>query len=389
MTAFNLLLLFAGLVAAQIPASDSRNTSIPNTDTRFQMPEYRTRAEWEKRREYLRKQILFAAGLYPLPKKPAMRSLVFGRIENGDYSVEKVAIETMPGYWLGGNLYRPLGKPGRHPGIASPHGHWNYGRLENQPLASVPARGISLARRASCHDLRMVGYNDTAQTPHAFGDERKTSCGLSARSGCNSGTAFGCSIFSRPCRSGSGQIGGTGASGGATQLMMLQAVDDRIRFSAPVNMISSIMQGGSPCENAPGLRMDANNMEIGAMMAPRPMLMIAATGDWTRNTPKVEFPAVRSIYDLYDARPALESTQIERLIITIRRRGRQFTVSFRKSFCTIQRNSRKKGIRIEKLQDMLVWQGRSLPRGRSISMACGKRGRRWERRRSPRLRNRP
>ena len=43
-------------------------------------------------------------------------------------------------------------------------------------------------------------------------------------------------------------------------------------------------------------------------MAPKPMLMVAATGDWTRNTPKEEFPAMKAIYDLYgkgDPRPGL------------------------------------------------------------------------------------
>src|SRR5262249_37362781 len=95
------------------------------------------------------------------------------------------------------------------------------------------------------------------------------------------------------------RIGATGASGGATQTMMIAAVDDRIRFAAPANMVSFIMQGGSLCENAPGLRFDTNNVGIAAMMAPRPMIMTAATGDWTRNMLQEEYPAVRAIYDLY------------------------------------------------------------------------------------------
>jgi dienelactone hydrolase len=364
-TALNLLLLFAGLAAAQIPASDSRNTSIPNTDTQFRMPEYRTKAQWEKRREQLRKQILFAAGLYPLPKKPKLRSLVFGRIENSDYSVEKVAIETMPGYWLGGNLYRPLGKPGKHPGIASPHGHWLYGRLENQPLASVPARGISLARQGFVvMTYDMVGYNDTAQTPHAFGEDKVDQLWSFGPLGLQLWNSIRVLDFLETLPDvDPAQLGGTGASGGATQLMMLAAVDDRIRFSAPVNMISSIMQGGSPCENAPGLRIDANNMEIGAMMAPRPMLMIAATGDWTRNTPKVEFPAVRSIYDLYDARPALETTQFDAPHNYNQASREAVYRFFSKVVLHNPAEFKEKGIRIEKLQDMLVWQGRSLPEG--------------------------
>src|SRR5207253_8579085 len=67
----------------------------------------------------------------------------------------------------GGNLYRPLGKPGKHPGVASPHGHWDYGRIENTPTVSVPARCINLARQGYVvFTYDMLGYNDTVQTPH-------------------------------------------------------------------------------------------------------------------------------------------------------------------------------------------------------------------------------
>ncbi|MEJ7709845.1 MAG: hypothetical protein WKF84_08295 [Pyrinomonadaceae bacterium] len=92
----------------QVPATDSRNVNIPHTDTHFTMPVYKTRAEWEARVRRMRTQILSAAGLLPMPEKSPLNPRIFGRIENKDYSVEKVYIETLPGYYLGGNLYRPL-----------------------------------------------------------------------------------------------------------------------------------------------------------------------------------------------------------------------------------------------------------------------------------------
>jgi dienelactone hydrolase len=300
-----LALIAAAPLLAQIPDRDARAADAPHTDTKFHMPEYKTRAEWERRADHLRKQILSAAGLLPMPEKTPLHPVVFGRIERDGYSVEKAHLETLPGYFLCGNLYRPRGRQGRFPAVASPHGHWKTGRLENTALASVPGRAINLARQGYVvFTYDMVGYNDTAQTPHIFGGRREQlwSFGPLGLQLWNSIRVVDF-LESLP-EVDKNRIAATGASGGGTQTFLLAAVDPRVKVDAPVNMLSFIMQGGSPCENAPGLRIDANNVEIGAMMAPRPMLMVSATGDWTRNTPKEEYPAIRHIYELYD-RPDL------------------------------------------------------------------------------------
>ena len=102
------------------------------------------------------------------------------------------------------------------------------------------------------------------------------------------------------------RLGVTGASGGGTQAFLLAAVDERIGYSAPVNMVSFQMQGGSRCENAPLLRIGTNNVELAAAFAPKPQLLVAATGDWTVNVPEREFPAVQSVYSLLDAESNVE-----------------------------------------------------------------------------------
>src|SRR5213594_5268813 len=107
---FVTIILCASSLIAQVPAQDSRNTYTPNTDTHFTMPEYRTLAQWEARRAQLRKQVLTAAGLAPMPERTPLRPQIFGRIAHKDYSIEKVLLETLPGFYLGGNLYRPVGK---------------------------------------------------------------------------------------------------------------------------------------------------------------------------------------------------------------------------------------------------------------------------------------
>jgi dienelactone hydrolase len=330
------------------------------------MPEYRTRAEWEARKDHLRKQILSAAGLYPLPGKTPLNPLIFGRIDNSDYSIEKVALETLPGYWLGGNLFRPIGKPGKHPAVASPHGHWTYGRLEHQPLATVPGRAINLARQGYVvFTYDMVGYTDTIQTPHEFGDQREQLWAFGPL-GLQLWNSIRVVDFLESLPEvDATKIAATGASGGGTQTFLLTAVDDRVRVSAPVNMISSIMQGGSPCENAPGLRLDTSNLEFGAMMAPRPMLMVSATGDWTRNTPKIEYPALRRIWELYDAVDKLETVQMDAPHNYNKDSREAVYRFFGKQVLALPDAAgiTEKNIRVEKLGDMMVWHARSLPAG--------------------------
>ncbi len=75
-------------------------------------------------------------------------------------------------------------------------------------------------------------------------------------------------------------------------------------------MISLHMQGGCLCENPPGLRLDLTNVEIAATIAPRPMLMVSATGDWTKETMEVEYPAVRAVYDLFGAGDQVQAVRM-------------------------------------------------------------------------------
>src|SRR5207249_4982356 len=55
-------------------------------------------------------------------------------------------------------------------------------------------------------------------------------------------------------------------------------------------------------ENAPSLRVEYSNMEFAAVPAPRPQILVAATGDWTKTTLTVEGPAIANIYRLFNAR---------------------------------------------------------------------------------------
>ncbi|MBI3271614.1 MAG: acetylxylan esterase [Planctomycetes bacterium] len=209
--------------------------------------------------------------------------------------------EGAPGLWVGANLWRPSGR-GPFPVVLHPHGHWDEGRLADDVDGSTIALLANFARRGYVGlAWDMIGYNDTRQLSHSFTSRRAelygiTILGLQLRVSL-SALEFALSLPEvDPNR-----IGVTGASGGGSQAILLAAVDERIAASAPVCMVSSTMQGGCVCENAPGLRVDASNVEIAALAAPRPQLLVSATGDWTARTPSVEFPALREVYRLHGA----------------------------------------------------------------------------------------
>ncbi len=270
--------------------------------------------EWEARAAHIRKHILVVLGLYPLPEKSPLEPRVFGRVERGGYSVEKVFLESLPGFLVCGNLYRPS-NGGPHPGVACPHGHCRRGRLENDDtaFASIPGRCINLALQGHVvFSYDMAGYNDSSQIEHReFGGRVEDLWGIGVM-GLQLWNSIRVIDFLQALPDvDPDRIGCTGASGGGTQTFMLAAVDDRVKVAAPVNMISAHMQGGCNCENQAHLRLDVNNVEIAAAMAPRPLFLVSASGDWTCNTPELEYPAIRDIYNLYNAADRVATAQVD------------------------------------------------------------------------------
>jgi dienelactone hydrolase len=325
----------AGSGAAALPPSDPRD--LPARDRRLEIrtldtprtpPVFKSRGQWEARAARLREQALAAAGLLPMPERTPLKPQIFDRLEGEGFTVEKVFFESYPRFFCTGNLYRPRGGNHRppYPGILNPHGHWSYGRLVQSPGdpggSAIPLRCVNFALQgyvSFAYD--MVGYNDSFQVPHTWGADPKGAWGLSRegeRLRLWGITLLGLQLWnslraldflaSLPDVDRE-RLAVTGASGGGTQTFLLTAVDDRVRVSAPVNMISHFMQGGCICENAPNLRIDTDNMEIGALAAPRPLLMVSAMGDWTRDTERIEYPAIASIYELFGARSKVAHRQ--------------------------------------------------------------------------------
>ena len=359
-TLFALVLVAASLEAQQPAAEAPKYRTL---DDHFPAPQVTTLEAWKPRAADLREHILASAGLLPMPAKTPLNASTFGEVTHNDYTVSKVYFESLPGFFVTGNLYRPDGS-GPFPAILSPHGHWAYGRLENTDAASVPGRAINLARQGFVvFTYDMIGYNDSRQLTHAFGGKREHLWGLSL-----AGLQLWNSIRGIDFLQGlpyvkKDAIGATGASGGGTQTFLVAAVDDRIAVSAPVNMISLHMQGGCLCENLPGLRLDANNVELAGAIAPRPLLMVSATGDWTNETMKLEYPAMRTIYGLFGAGDRVHGVQFD-APHNYNKDSREAVYAWMARWlqsapADVKRPERS--FTVDRLPDVLVFHGRSLP----------------------------
>lgn len=262
---------------------------------------YPDRASFEQRQACVKAAMLDALRLNPMPIKTPLNP-IYGEEKTFDgYSVVPVAIEVIPRYWLCGSLYRPTEENGPFAPIASPHGHGTDGRLsdDNQYRCATLAR-----MGAFVFSYSMFAWI-AEESPLVREDHRHPISGTMQTLGTIRVIDFLTSLDNAD----TSRIGITGCSGGGTQTFFAAALDERIKVSVPVVMVSSHFFGGCPCESGTPLHTKAQgtcNAEIAALAAPRPQLLIAVTQDWTNNTPEVEYPYLRSIYEYFDAADNVE-----------------------------------------------------------------------------------
>jgi dienelactone hydrolase len=326
------------LPPGQLP-NDIRLQPPKDLDGYFPFTPAKSPGEWTKRAERVRRQILVSLGLWPMPTKTPLNPVIHGKIERDDYTVEKVYFESVPGFYVTGNLYRPKNRSGKFPGVLCPHGHWNDGRFtdagtdgvrkeiaqgaerfEEGGRSVLQARCVQLARMGCVvFHYDMIGYADSVQIPqslsHGFAKQRAEmntteNWGLfspQAEAHCQSvmGLQAWNSIRSLDFLLGlpdvdPERIACTGASGGGTQTFILSAIDHRVKVAFPAVMVSTAMQGGCTCENASDLRVGTGNVEFAALFAPKPLGMTAAD-DWTKEMPTKGFPELKQHYAMLGA----------------------------------------------------------------------------------------
>lgn len=327
---------------------DSRLGALRGEQGDFLLKPATSRKHADARSEQVRRIMQVTMGLWPLPERTPLQAVVHGRMDLGEFTVEKVYFQSVPGFYVTGSLYRPKGRPGRRAAVLSPHGHFPGGRFQDEGLQTVrkkieqgaerfedggrsfmQSRCVQLARMGCVvFHYDMVGYADNEQLSldlaHKFSrsrgqfDQPPESGFYSASALLNLNNQLGLHTWnsiraldfltSLPDVD-SNRIAVTGGSGGGTQTFMLCALDDRPRVSVPVVIVSADRQGGCTCENICGFRIDTHNLDFTALHAPKPMLLISAD-DATRTMATRGFPELERHYGAYAAHANVEHVSL-------------------------------------------------------------------------------
>ncbi|WP_255460359.1 sugar phosphate isomerase/epimerase family protein [Lacibacter sediminis] len=257
--------------------------------------QYKTVEEWEKRKAELKPCLKEALQLDHLPASPNSKPIITAKRIFDGYTVENMAIEILPGVWINGSLYKPLKYKGKIPVILNPDGHWEKQRYRADcqyrcaAMAKMGAMAFSYDLFAWGESLLQFKIEDhrrsLAMTIQALGAIRILDYLLAQKDADTNRVAI------------------TGGSGGGSHTVLMTALDDRIKVSAPVVSLSSYFYGGCPCES--GMDVHAcggrtNNVEIAAMAAPRPQLVVSDGGDWTDKMPEHDFPYLQKMYSWYN-----------------------------------------------------------------------------------------
>src|SRR3954468_11773516 len=277
------------------------------------IPRSRTARDADRRREPLRRGLGRSLGVGRLPWPPTLRPRVVGTLRRDGYRIEKVVYESLPGSPVPAHLYVPDGLDRPAPAILFYPGHW---WPDSKARPDFQAFGINMARLG----VVVLSFDPFGQGERGVSsrDHRRTEAllvGVAQQGFAEYETRCALEYLLSRAEVDPGRVGITGASGGGYNTWITAALDDRIAAAVPVVGTSDFGEqlhvcrpldwypAAEHCHFVPGLIRYANNHELLAMAAPKPLLIVAAGQDQSFPIGGVRAVADygRKLYDSYGA----------------------------------------------------------------------------------------
>jgi dienelactone hydrolase len=257
------------------------------TDRENLIRSVKTPAEMKKYQAVTRDRLNAIVGDFPV--RTPLNARIVGRLDRGDYAIENVIFESRPRYYVTANVYVPKRTQGKFPAVLAPVGHWGAGKF----FEDYQRLGVYLARRGFVvlvYDAPGQGERQQYFDP-VLGQTRLSPGNTHWFVTIEHNYAGSQTILTRDNYTGymvwdgiraidyltqradvdPDKIACTGTSGGGLQAEVLSALDQRIKVSIPV------CYGG--CAPDTPARHGLGRADVDALIAPRPLLMIEATGD--------------------------------------------------------------------------------------------------------------
>ncbi|MBK9171047.1 MAG: acetylxylan esterase [Bryobacterales bacterium] len=282
-----------------------------------------TREQAIARQNAVREKILRLLGGLPAERTP-LNTQHFGAVERGDYRFEKIIYESLPGFHVTANVYRPTAGNGPFPAILMPVGHSPEGKEGERTSAIALARKgfvvlkydpIGQGERLQYYDpdLRTSRLGNSTQE-HSHANGHTTLIGENvARYRVWDGIRGIDYLVSRqdvdPER-----IGCTGCSGGGTLTTYIAALDPRVKAAAPACYITSweqLLEKLGPQDGEQSFHWFlSEGLNIGdyvALFAPKPWLIASTIDDFfPLEGARQTYEEAKRFYSLFGAADRVE-----------------------------------------------------------------------------------
>lgn len=275
----------------------------------------RTREDAERRKKLVREKILRLIGNLPAYRGP-LNTRQVGALDCGEYRIEKIIYESLPGFYVPANVYVPTTSKGPFPAILMPVGHWAEGKgAQRETAVGLVRKGFIALKYDPLGQGERLQYYDPdlrrskVVVEHDIAGAHTLLIGENlARYRIWDGMR-GIDYLLTRTDVDPNRIGCTGCSGGGTLTTYISALDDRVKAAAPACYITSwqeLMEKQSPMDSEQSfpnfLKEGLDMADFVELCAPKPFLIASTIEDFfPLEGARQTYEEAKRFYEIYGA----------------------------------------------------------------------------------------